>query len=218
MMSAARGYFITLEGSEGVGKSTNLRFMADHLAAAGIRCVVTREPGGTPLAEEIRHLLLAPRAEPVAVSTELLLMFAARAQHLETVIKPALQRGDWVLCDRFTDATWAYQGGGRNLDTEPIAWLENYVQGALRPDGVFLLDIDVQIGLARARNRDGGGDRFENERVEFFERVRAAYLERTRHDPSRYRVIDASKTLDVVQRAIAAELDALIRAAGSAHA
>lgn len=205
-----RGRFITLEGTEGVGKSTNLRFLADRLVAAGIPHVVTREPGGTPLAEEIRALLVTPRAEPVAPSTELLLMFAARAQHLQTVIKPALARGEWVLCDRFTDATWAYQGGGRGLDTAPIAWLEDYVQGELRPDRVFLLDIDVATGLARARSRAGGGDRFEQERVEFFERVRRAYLARAATHPRRYRVIDAGGTLASVQGALAAELDALL--------
>lgn len=214
----ACGRFLTLEGSEGVGKSTNLRFIAEHLAAAGVNCVVTREPGGTPLAEEIRSLLLAPREERVAPSTELLLMFAARAQHLETVIRPALARGDWVLCDRFTDATWAYQGGGRGLDTAPIAWLENYVQGTLRPDCVFLLDIDVATGLARARSRAGGGDRFESEQLAFFERVRAAYLARAKQDPPRYRVIDAGQRLDAVQCALARELDALLRSAGGKSA
>jgi len=205
-----RGRFITLEGTEGVGKSTNLRFLADRLAAAGIPHVVTREPGGTPLAEEIRTLLVTPREEKVAPSTELLLMFAARAQHLQTVIRPALARGEWVLCDRFTDATWAYQGGGRGLDTAPIAWLEDYVQAGLRPDRIFLLDIDVATGLARARSRAGGGDRFEQERVEFFERVRRAYLARATTDAARYRVIDAGGALDSVQRALAAELDALL--------
>lgn len=206
----SRGRFITLEGTEGVGKSTNLRFLADRLAAAGIPHILTREPGGTPLAEEIRALLVTPREEKVAPATELLLMFAARAQHVQTVIAPALARGDWVLCDRFTDATWAYQGGGRGLDTAPIAWLEDYVQGALRPDRVFLLDIDVATGLARARSRAGGGDRFEQERAEFFERVRRAYHARAATHADRYRVIDAAGTLEQVQRALASELDALV--------
>lgn len=210
----ARGRLLTLEGIEGVGKSTNLRFIADRLAAAGVPVVVTREPGGTPLAEEIRQLLVAPRAEAVAPAAELLLMFAARAQHLAQVIEPALARGDWVLCDRFTDATWAYQGGGRGLPAAPIAWLEDYVQQALRPDRVYLLDIDPAQGLARARARSGAGDRFEQERVEFFARVRAAYLARAAAQPARYRVVDAAQPLAGVQQVLAQDLDALLAEAG----
>lgn len=205
-----RGKLITLEGTEGVGKSTGLRFLAGRLAAAGIPHLVTREPGGTPLAEEIRALLIAPRTEPVSQTTELLLMFAARAQHIATVIEPALARGEWVLCDRFTDATYAYQGGGRGMDTNRIAWLEKDVQGGLRPDCVFLLDIDVATGLARARQRSAAGDRFEHERVEFFERVRRAYLARAAADAPRYRVIDAGGTLEQVQTQLGRELDRLI--------
>lgn len=208
-----RGRFITLEGSEGVGKSTNLRFLSAQLDAAGIRHVLTREPGGTPLAEEIRSLLITPRAEPFADQTELLLMFAARAQHLRTVIEPALARGDWVLCDRFTDATYAYQGGGRGVAVADIAWLENHVQGALRPDCIFLLDIEVETGLARARSRAAAGDRFEHEQVEFFRRVRRAYLDRAAADPARYRVIDAGAALAEVQSALARDLADLIKAA-----
>ncbi len=207
---ATRGRLITLEGIEGVGKSTNLRFIADRLAAAGIPFITTREPGGTPLAEEIRALLLAPRDEAVSRQAELLLMFAARAQHVTNVIAPALARGEWVLCDRFTDATYAYQGGGRGVPQASIAWLEDYVQDALRPDRVFLLDVDVATGLARARARSGAGDRFERERVEFFERVRAAYLARARADGRRYCVIDAGGDLPAVQRDLGVALDALI--------
>ncbi|MFZ5722791.1 MAG: dTMP kinase [Pseudomonadota bacterium] len=206
----ARGKFITLEGIEGVGKSTNLRFLADRLSAAGIPHVVTREPGGTPLAEEIRTLLVTPRDEPVTQSAELLLMFAARAQHVGTVIEPALARGDWVLCDRFTDATYAYQGGGRGMDRAAIAWLERHVQGTLRPDCVFLLDIEVATGLARARRRSGAGDRFERERAEFFERVRRCYLERAAAQPASYRIIDAGAALDEVQAQLGRELDCLL--------
>lgn len=206
----ARGRLITLEGIEGVGKSTNLRFLADRLVAAGVPVLTTREPGGTPLAEEIRGLLLAPRAEAVSQQAELLLMFAARAQHLKTVIEPALARGEWVVCDRFTDATYAYQGGGRGVPHDAIAWLEQYVQEARRPDRVFLLDIDVETGLARARARSAVGDRFEHEKVVFFEKVRAAYLARAAAFPARYQVIDAGQPLATVQQALAAGLDALL--------
>lgn len=211
MADPVRGRFITLEGIEGVGKSTNLRFIADRLAAAGISFVTTREPGGTPFAEEIRGLLLAPRDEAVSSEAELLLMFAARAQHVRALIEPALARGDWVLCDRFTDATYAYQGGGRGVDVARIAWLEDCVQGTLRPDRVFLLDVPVATGLARARQRSGVGDRFEQERVDFFERVRAAYLARAAAYPARYRVIDAGVELAGVQVALDLALDDLVR-------
>ncbi len=209
---AARGRFICLEGIEGVGKSTNLRFIADRLAAAGIAFITTREPGGTPLAEEIRQLIVVPREEPVVQQTELLLMFAARAQHVQTVIEPALARGDWVLCDRFTDATYAYQGGGRGVPLAEIAWLEQYVQNGLRPDRVFLLDVDVAVGLARAKARSAAGDRFERERLDFFERVRAVYLARAQAHPERYGVIDAGAPLAAVQHALAVEIDAFIAA------
>lgn len=210
MPTPPRGKFITLEGIEGVGKSTNLKFIAGQLASAGIPFVTTREPGGTPFAEEIRNLLLAPRDERVSSDAELLLMFAARAQHVNALIEPALARGDWVLSDRFTDATYAYQGGGRGLSMEKIAWLETCVQGDLRPDAVFLLDVDVATGLARARSRSGAGDRIEQERAEFFERVRAAYLARAAQFPARYRVIDAARDLDAVQAALAGALATLI--------
>lgn len=211
----ASGRLITLEGIEGVGKSTNLAFLADRLRAAGVSLLTTREPGGTPLAEEIRQVLMAPRDEPVAQQAELLLMFAARAQHVRTLIEPALARGDWVLCDRFTDATYAYQGGGRGVPVEAIAWLEQYVQDALRPDCVFVLDIDPEAGLARARARSSVVDRFEQEQLEFFARVRAAYLSRARAQPARYCVLDAGQPLAVVQQQLAARLDALL--AGSIH-
>ena len=189
-----RGLFITFEGTEGVGKSTQLATAAASLRAAGINVLVTREPGGTPMAEAIRELLLAPRDEPVHELTELLLMFAARAQHLHTRILPALGAGQWVLCDRFTDATYAYQGGGRGTSTERIELLETLVQGELRPDHVVLLDAPVETGMARARKR-GELDRFEQETVEFFARIRATYLQRARYDPQRYHIIDAGQPL-----------------------
>ena len=171
------GRFITLEGTEGVGKSTNLRFIESVLQQHQIRYQLTREPGGTPLAEQVRELLLANRDEDVADDAELLLVFAARAQHLDQVIRPTLAEGRWVLCDRFTDATFAYQGGGRGLSKVMISQLEAMVQRGLQPDLTILLDLPVDIGLARARQR-GDLDRFENERMAFFEQVRDAYLER----------------------------------------
>jgi dTMP kinase len=196
-----RGKFLTIEGTEGVGKSTNLAFVRDWLVAKGIEVIVTREPGGTPLAEEIRGLLLAKRDEPVDETTELLLVFAARAQHLAQVIKPALARGAWVLSDRFTDATYAYQGGGRGLNRATIAQLEQLVQQELRPDLTLILDIDVELGLSRARQR-GELDRFESETLEFFERVRAAYHQRATAAPECYGIIDAGQPLEKVQQDI----------------
>lgn len=198
-----RGRFITLEGGEGVGKSTNLAFVKAHLEAAGLEVVATREPGGTPLAEEIRALLLAVREESMADLTELLLIFAGRAQHLATLIEPALARGAWVLSDRFTDATYAYQGGGRGLEVRVIALLEQLVQGELRPDLTLYLDTPLEIAEARLAGRDL--DRFEREQRAFFERVRGVYMQRSAE--SRFRVIDASVPLERVQRALAAELD-----------
>ncbi|MBN0987925.1 dTMP kinase [Amphritea pacifica] len=200
------GRFITLEGTEGVGKSTNLRFIESVLQQHQIRYQLTREPGGTPLAEQMRELLLANRDEVVADDAELLLVFAARAQHLERVIRPTLAEGRWVLCDRFTDATFAYQGGGRGLSTAMIGQLETMVQRGLQPDLTILLDLPVEVGLARASQR-GALDRFENERITFFERVRNAYLERAVADPERFAVIDASGTLEQVQHQIRGVLE-----------
>ncbi|MAN52278.1 MULTISPECIES: dTMP kinase [unclassified Marinimicrobium] len=195
------GRFITVEGTEGVGKSTNLNFIQQWLEGQGHRVLVTREPGGTPLAEELRSLLLAPRDETVDPMAELLMVFAARAQHLEQVIKPALAAGTWVLCDRFTDSTYAYQGGGRGFDQSVIAQLETLVQGELRPDLTVILDIDVEKGLARASQRSVP-DRFEGEAVAFFERVRAVYHELAARAPNRYAVVDAGQPLEQVQQAI----------------
>lgn len=208
---AQRGIFITVEGGEGVGKSTNIAFVAELLRTAGIDLVTTREPGGTALAESIRQLLLQRETEPVAEMTELLLVFAARAQHLDRVIEPALSAGRWILCDRFTDATYAYQGGGRGLDSGVIGALEQLVQRELRPDLTLLLDAPVEVGQARAAAR-GEADRFESEQRVFFERVRAAYRQRAQREPQRFRVIDAAQPLAAVQQQLRSALLPLLGA------
>ena len=194
--------FITVEGSEGAGKSTNLEFIQERLQAAGKKLVMTREPGGTELGEAIRELLLGHKHDGMSDDCELLLMFAARAEHLNRVIKPALEKGNWVVCDRFTDATYAYQGGGRGISMQRIEALENWVQGELRPDLTLFLDIPVDVGLRRAGDRSAP-DRFERQQIDFFERVRSCYLERARSDVARYRIIDAGQSLEDVQRDIA---------------
>lgn len=198
------GRFITLEGIEGVGKSTNLEFVADWLREHGKRVVVTREPGGTALAERLRSALLesAGQVPPMA---ELLLMFAARSSHLRDLVEPALARGDWVLCDRFTDATYAYQGGGRNIDMALIATLESAVQGTRRPDLTLLLDAAPEQTSAR-RSQRGTEDRFEREATDFFRRVRATYLDRAGAEPARIQVIDAARPLAEVQEQLAEAL------------
>jgi dTMP kinase len=202
-----RGRFITLEGGEGAGKSTNLAFVRGYLERAGVELLATREPGGTPLAEQIRALLLEVRDEPVAGLTELLLMFAARAQHLAQVIEPALARGAWVLCDRFTDATYAYQGAGRGLDHTTIALLEKLVHGHLQPDLTLYLDLAPDAAQTRMAGRML--DRFEREQADFFARVREGYLARAA-DYARFRVIDAGRPLVAVQAQIADVLDRFI--------
>lgn len=206
------GLFITLEGPEGAGKSTNREYLAAHLRAQGLDVVLSREPGGTPLAERIRELLLTPSDETMASDTELLLVFAARAQHLAQVIRPALARGAVVLCDRFTDATYAYQGGGRGLSQERIAALETFVQGDLRPDLTLIFDLPVEVGLARASAR-GRLDRFEQEGRAFFDAVRNAYLQRAAADAARYRVVDAAQSLSDVQLSLDALLPELLERA-----
>ena len=193
-----RGQFITLEGGEGSGKTTNLHFIRDYLTARGISVVTTREPGGTPFSEEIRSLLLAQHTERVAEDTELLLMFASRAQHLATVIKPAIEQGQWVLCSRFTDSTYAYQGGGRGVDFQRIAKLEQWVHGDFQPDLTLLFDLPVAVGLSRARQR-AQLDRIESEDLAFFERVRTAYLQRASQQ-ARYKIIDANQSINQVQQ------------------
>lgn len=205
-----RGRFITLEGGEGVGKSTNLAFVAGLLTAAGIAVEQTREPGGTPLAERVRALIVDPGAEAIPPIAELLLIFSARALHVENRIRPALQAGRWVLCDRFTDASFAYQGAARGLGDAPVAWLEQQVQGELRPDLTLLLDADPAIGLERAGRR-GAADRFEQERVEFFRRVRAGYLARAAAEPERFRLVDAARPLAAVQADLARHVKKFIQ-------
>lgn len=208
------GHFITLEGGEGVGKSTNLAHVAGLLEQAGLPVERTREPGGTPLAERVRALIVDPADEHIPAIAELLLIFAARSLHLEGRIRPALAAGRWVLCDRFTDASYAYQGGGRELGDAPVAWLEQQVQGALRPDLTLLLDAPPEVGLERARAR-GEADRFEQERVAFFRRVREAYLARAAADPGRFRVINAAQPLDAVQREISYHLNNYVELHGN---
>jgi dTMP kinase len=197
-----RGLFITVEGGEGVGKSTNLAFLESLLREHGVEVVVTREPGGTVLGERIRELLLNAGDVAVSEMAELLLIFAARAQHIAEVIEPALAAGRWVLCDRFTDATYAYQGGGRGLDVSAVRDLEDLVQGQLRPDVTLLLDVPVATGMARAEGR-GELDRIEQESIAFFERVRCSYLELAENSSGRFRVVDASVPIEEVQQQLA---------------
>ena len=197
------GRFITIEGGEGAGKSTAQTYLAERLTAQGISVLQTREPGGTPLAEAIRRNLLSLDEEAPVEMAELLLVFAARAQHLSKVIEPALNQGQWVLCDRFTDATYAYQGAGRGLSNKHIGKLETLVQGDRRPDTVILLDMPPEIGLARVRAR-GALDRFEQEKHAFFERVRQGYLRRAAEFPDRYVIVDAAQELSKVQKSLEA--------------
>lgn len=193
------GRFVTLEGIEGAGKTTLARALADALRARGVEVVLTREPGGTPLAEQIRHAVLERHGEIVSPVAETLLMFAARAVHLDNLVRPALQRGAWVLCDRFTDATRAYQGGGRGHDPALIETLAAAVQGGLQPDRTLLLDLPVSTGLARARARSGQDpDRFESETLQFFERVRAKYRALAAAEPARFRLLDATADTTVL--------------------
>jgi dTMP kinase len=189
-----RGRFITLEGIEGAGKSSLQQALATALVARGVTVCATREPGGTPLAEEIRAIALNRRAAGMPATTELLLMFAARAAHVAERIEPALARGEWVLCDRFTDATRAYQGAGRGIGSDVIEALARIAHPGLAPDVTLLLDLPPETGAARARQRQSGGDRFEDEALEFFARVRAGYLQLARLEPQRFRVLDATRT------------------------
>jgi dTMP kinase len=207
-MSAKPGRFLTIEGIEGVGKSTQVARLSEALRERGIDHVVTREPGGTPLAERIRAIVLNEREESLPSTAELLLMFAARAVHLANLIEPHLRAGRWVVCDRFTDATYAYQGGGRGLDAASIGRLESMVQGGRRPDLTLLLDAPVEQALRRARQRNSGAatDRFESERLEFFERVRATYRARAAAEPQRIIPIEAHDAIDAVAARILDEL------------
>ncbi len=203
------GRFITLEGGEGAGKSSNLEWLAETLRAAGKTVTVSREPGGTGLAESIRGVLLAPGDETMADDTELLLVFAARAQHLEQKIRPALARGEWVLCDRFVDATWAYQGAGRGLDSAAIADLEALIIRDTRPDMTVLFDVPVEVGMARAGKR-AALDRIEQEDQAFFERIRQCYLARAAQEPNRFRTVDAGQPLMSVQQQLAGIVEEML--------
>jgi len=191
------GKFITLEGVDGAGKSTHLTWLVEHLRGLGRTVVQTREPGGTPLGEKLRTLLLI---EPMHLETEALLMFAARREHLEQVIKPAIERGDWVVCDRFTDASFAYQGGGRGLSAEKLGQLEIWVQGDFQPDLTLLFDLPIDIAAQRMAGAARQLDRFEQEKSDFHERVRAAYLQRATENPQRMRIIDGRLSIDAIKK------------------
>lgn len=196
-----KGLFITFEGVEGAGKTTNIQFIAEQIKAAGYEIVLTREPGGTELSEAIRELLISKEYPEMHITTELLLMFAARSEHLNKKILPAIESGKWVLCDRFTDATFAYQGGGRGISENTISTLEKLVQGSLKPDYTFLFDLNAEIGLSRAQNR-GETDRFEQQHIDFFNRVRTKYLEMAQSNSKRYRIVNAEHDLATVQTQI----------------
>ena len=206
-----RGRFITVEGGEGAGKTSNLAYIKELLEAAGKQVVFTREPGGTPLGEAIRELLLGHQHTGMADDAELLMMFAARSEHIHQKILPALEAGCWVLCDRFTDASYAYQGAGRGISQKRIAVLEQFVQGDLRPDLTLLLDLPIEIGLERAGNRSNP-DRFESEALGFFEKVRNGYLQIAEREPARVKVIDASPSLGQVQQQIESTLKLFMEA------
>lgn len=201
--------FITIEGIEGVGKTTSLDVLCGYLKQRGLQFVRTREPGGAPVSEAIRQLLLSRELPAMHIDTELMLIFAARAEHLHTVIRPALQMGQWVVCDRFTDATYAYQGGGRGIAKQRIAILESWVQAALRPDLTLLLDAGTELALARARSRQAS-DRIEQETVDFFNKAREAYLRRATDEPERIQVIDATRSPTEVQAQIRKAIDQLL--------
>jgi dTMP kinase len=206
--------FITIEGGEGGGKSTNIAFIKDYLEKSGKQVLVTREPGGTSLGEKIREVLLDPENNAMCDDSELLLMFAARAQHIAEVIQPALNQGKWVLCDRFTDATYAYQGGGRGISAQRIALLEQWVQGELRPDLTLLFDLPVEVGMQRASQR-AELDRFEQEKLEFFNKIRNSYLAMAKESPERYRILNAEQALEKVQQDIQSILDAELNIKGN---
>ena len=205
----SRGRFITIEGIEGVGKSTNMDVIVGHVERAGHHVLTTREPVGTPYAEDIRAILTQRDEEPVPPIAELLLMFAARALNVSNVIQPALEAGTWVVCDRFTDSSRAYQGGGRGVPMSTIDQLADWVHGSVWPDLTILLDAPVDIGMRRAGRR-GAPDRFEQERHDFFERVRAAYLEIASHEPERFVIVDTTQTLEEVEAEVIAAVDQLL--------
>ena len=203
-----RGKFITIDGVEGAGKSTQIDFIRDYLSNKGINVILTREPGGTELGEKIRELLLSPETKSMHSETELLLMFAARNEHIHRKIMPALAQGDWVLSDRFTDASYAYQGGGRGLDINRIAQLEQWVLQDFTPDMTLLLDVPVELGMSRIESR-GKKDRIELEAMDFFDRVREAYIDRSKQFPDRIKLIDSSQTVEYTTQQIKAILDSI---------
>ncbi len=202
--------FITIEGIEGAGKSTQLAFIQRYLTEKGKTLTITREPGGTNLGEQIRTLLLTPTKDGMASDTELLLMFAARSEHVAQVIKPALERGDWVLSDRFTDATFAYQGGGRGINQQRIAEIADWTLNGLQPDLTLLFDLTVELGQQRVLSRNEGVDRFEQEKIEFFQRIRDCYLERAKQEPNRIKILDASQSITNIESQIAKILDEMM--------
>ncbi len=204
------GKFISIEGTEGAGKSTSLKYIKTFLQQKGVDFIITREPGGTPIAEKIRELLLDKANKALCDDAELLLVFAARAQHLNELIIPALESGQWVISDRFTDASYAYQGAGRGLAWEKIAQLEQWVQGSLRPDATLLLDIPVELGMQRVRSR-GQTDRFEEEQMSFFKRIREAYLKLAEENPRRYYIIDTRPAIEEVYQQLARVLNKLLQ-------
>ena len=206
-MNDVIGKLISLEGVDGAGKTTHLEYLCDYLVKRQVTVLTTREPGGTHVGEQLRSILL-DAAEPIAPLTELLLMFAARAEHIQKVIRPALLAGTWVLCDRFTDATYAYQGGGRGIDSQHIEVLEHMTQGSLRPDLTFLLDLPVEVGLRRRRGLDRSRDRFESQDLEFKQRVRLAYLERSETEP-RILCMDGTLPIETIQREMGKKLGQL---------
>lgn len=210
------GRFVTFEGIDGAGKSTHLEWAEAWLGQQGLGVVITREPGGTPVGEAIRRLLLDPGSEMLA-ETEALLVFAARFEHIQTVIRPALDAGHWVLCDRFTDATLAYQGGGRGVDRERLLALAHWVQGSLQPDRTFLFDASIGVAQARMAGRESA-DRFESEAKQFHERVRNAYLDLAQGHPERYRRIDSTQSIDAIRATLATELGRLVDDASAGDA
>ena len=204
-----KGVFITFEGVEGAGKTTNITYIANQIKKAGHEVLLTREPGGTPVGEAIREILISKNLPEMYPETELLLMFAARAEHINTVIQPALEKNMWVLCDRFTDASYAYQGAGRGIDNSKIDILRDLVQGPLKPDITFLFDLPANIGLARARSR-GEADRFEQQHVDFFNRIRNQYLLLAEKEPERFRLIHAEQNLEQVQQQINVMMESIL--------
>jgi dTMP kinase len=212
MSKMTKGKFISIEGVEGAGKSTVVDYVKKYLIEANINVVCTREPGGTALAEEMRKLILHPSIdEKIEAETELLLMFAGRAQHIKNIILPALNAGKWLVCDRYIDASYAYQGGGRNIDKNAIVMLDKWIVNSIYPDLTLLLDIDPQQGFERTQKRGGAKDRIEQEKLDFFARVRDAYLQRAKQDSQRIKIIDASLSLQAVQQQIQNVLNIFIR-------